>query len=96
MKAEAALEIQVESEPGDPEAMPKRFRLNGRKVEIAENIDVWHGPNYRYLKVKGGDGNLYILRFDEGRAEWELTMFQTPQAETFAPQLHIAKRCANG
>ena len=31
------------------------------------------GPDYCYFKVKGEDGNLYILRMDMGRAEWELT-----------------------
>jgi len=92
MKAKTALEVHVESECGDLGAMPKRFRLNGREVGIAENIDVWHGANYRYFKVKGEDGNLYILRFDEGRAEWELTMFQSPQAEAFDAQFHAAKR----
>jgi hypothetical protein len=76
MKAEAALEVHVESEPGDLGVKPKRFRLNGRDVEIVENLDQWQGPDYRYFKVKGDDGNLYILHFDEGRAAWELTMFQ--------------------
>jgi hypothetical protein len=92
MKAKSALEVHVEAGPGHPEAAPKRFRLNGRRVEIAENIDVWHGPSYRYYKVKGDDGNLYILRFDEERAAWELTMFQSPQAETFAAGLYTVKQ----
>ncbi len=92
MRAKLALEVQVEREAGHPEAMPKRFRLSGREVEIDENIDAWHGPSYRYVKVRGGDGNVYILRFDEKRAEWELTMFQSPRAEAFARQFHDAKR----
>ena len=33
-----------------------------------------------YIKVRGYDG-LYILRFDETRAEWHLTMFQRARAE---------------
>jgi len=52
MGPESALKVQVE---GDTGALPKRFRLNGRTVEIAENIDVWHGADYRYFKVKGED-----------------------------------------
>ena len=51
--------------------MPKRFRLRGCTIEVVDNIDQWHGPNYRYFKFKGDDGNLYILRLDEARAEWE-------------------------
>src|SRR5438132_5212974 len=45
-----------------------------------ETVDQWYGQDYCYFKIKGNDGNLYILRFDEGRAEWELTMFQSPGA----------------
>jgi hypothetical protein len=60
--------------------MPRRFHLGGREVEIVESDDQWHGADYRYFKVKGDDGNVYILRFDEPRSEWELTMFQSPKA----------------
>ncbi len=91
------MQIQVESESGHFGEMPKRFRLDGREVGIAESIDQWHGPNYRYFKVKGDDGNLYILRFNEGLAEWELTMFQSPEAEEFTAPLHPRKhRRADG
>jgi hypothetical protein len=58
--------------------MPVRFRFGRREVEIVETVDQWYGPDYCYFKIKDNDGNLYILRFDEGRAEWELTMFQSP------------------
>jgi len=80
------LQVKVESEAGPFGQIPKRFHLDGRQVEIAENTDRWYGAGYCYFKVKGGDGNLYILRLDEGSAEWELTMFQTPQAEAFVPR----------
>jgi hypothetical protein len=58
--------------------MPVRFRFDAREVEIVETVDQWYGSDYCYLKIKDKDGNLYILRFDEGRAEWELMMFQSP------------------
>ncbi len=60
--------------------MPRRFRFGGRKIEVIENIDQWPGPGYRYFEVKDEDGNLYILRHDELRAEWDLTMFQSARA----------------
>ena len=69
------LRVKVESEAGPFGQMPKRFHLDGRQVEIAENIERWHRAGYCYFKVKGDDGNLYILRLDEGRAEWEITSF---------------------
>ena len=71
---------------------PTRFHLDQRKVEIVENSDQWHGVDYRYFKVKGDDGNVYILRFEERSNEWALTMFQSPQAETSATQAYLEKR----
>jgi len=32
-------------------ATPRRFRLDGRAIEIAENINRWYGPGYRYLRL---------------------------------------------
>lgn len=78
------MRIQVDTDVGyGGVEMPRRFRLDGREVEVIENVDQWQGRDYRYFKVKGDDGNLYILRFNEGRADWELTMFQTARAHTF-------------
>ena len=54
----------------------RRFRFDSRQVEIAENVDQWHGADYRYFKVRGSDGNLYMLRHDEIRGDWELTMYE--------------------
>lgn len=76
------MRLQVESEAGYRGVeMPRRFHLDGRKVEVVENLDQWHGPDYRYFKVKGDDDNLYILRLDESRSEWDVTLFQRPHAE---------------
>jgi hypothetical protein len=71
------MQVQVEHRTGHlGVGMPVRFRFGRREVEIVEIDDQWYGPDYCYFKIKGNDGNLYILRFDEGRAEWELTMFR--------------------
>jgi hypothetical protein len=71
------MRIEVESDAGDSHIEePKRIRLDGRVVEIVETIDRWPGRDYYYFKVKGDDGNLYILRRDEAGDGWELTMFQ--------------------
>ncbi len=76
------MRIEVESYAGYHGAeMLRRLHLDGREIEVAENIDQWQGHGYRYHKVRGHDGNTYILRLDEERAEWELTMFQSPEAE---------------
>ena len=56
--------------------IPMCLRFGRREVEIVETVDQWYGSDHCYFKIKGNDGNLYILRFDEGRVGWELTMFQ--------------------
>jgi hypothetical protein len=63
---------------------PKRLRLDGRSVEIIENIDRWPGSGYCYFKVRGDDDSLYILRLDATRDLWELTMFRSSRADTLA------------
>jgi len=67
----------------------RRFRLDSRVVEVADNIDQWYGADYRYVKVKGSDGNVYILRHNKIRGEWELTMYQRSQSEGAPPQSDI-------
>jgi hypothetical protein len=75
------MRVQVESVADDRGVeLPRRLHLGGREVEIIESDDQWHGADSSYFKVKGDDGNVYILRFDEPRREWELTMFQSPKA----------------
>ena len=74
------MQVQVETHRGyGGVEVPRRFRLDGREIEAIETLDQWSGRNDRYFKVRGGDGSLYILRFDELRAEWELIMFQSAQ-----------------
>jgi hypothetical protein len=85
------MQVQVERCAGHlGVGMPVRFRFDAREVEIVENVDQWYGPDYCYFKIRGNDGNLYILRFDEARAEWALTMFQSPSDPFDAPPSRAA------
>jgi hypothetical protein len=54
---------------------PKRLIRDGRQVRITEVLDQWHGRAYRYLKVKSAEGHTYILRHDEVRDLWDVTLF---------------------
>jgi hypothetical protein len=54
------------------ECLPLKLYFGGHQVDVLEALDQWYGPDYRYIKVRGHDGGLYILRFDEPHAEWEL------------------------
>jgi hypothetical protein len=76
------MQIAVDS---DDVGNPKRIRLHGRSIQIIENIDRWPGSGYCYFKARSDDGNLYVLRQDEARDQWELIMFQSPLADARAP-----------
>jgi len=73
--------------PGGVE-MIRRFHLDGREIEVSDNLDQWHGADYRYFKVKGENGNLYILRLDESEGDWELIMFQSAESQALASHAH--------
>jgi hypothetical protein len=51
---------------------PRRLEVDGRRVEVVEVIDRWFGEDHSYFKVRGEDGNVYLLRHDESRDRWEL------------------------
>jgi hypothetical protein len=63
------------------EEVPRRFFLGERRVEIAEILDRWLDPEYRYFKVRGDDGGVYILRHDVPKASWEMTLFDSGTRE---------------
>jgi len=77
-----ALQVRVETYV-DRDGVEKvhRIRFDSRQIEIAENIDQWHGADYRYFKVRGSDGTLYMLRHNETRADWELMMYERTQSQ---------------
>ena len=77
MNEKHAIQVQAESylDQNGVEKL-RRVRLDSRQIEIAENIDQWHGPDYRYFKVRGSDGSLYIFRQNETQGDWALTMYE--------------------
>jgi hypothetical protein len=65
----------------DGEREPVEFVLGARQVAVELIVDRWLGSGYRYFKLLGRDGALYILRYDETSGEWELTFFErTPRS----------------
>ena len=94
---EHPMQVRVETyvDEGGAEKL-RRIRLDGKVVEVADNIDRWYGADYRYVKVRGSDGNTYILRLDEIRAEWELTMYQRSQPQGAAAILHPSAHWEGG
>ncbi len=71
------LAIRVECYAGyRGEETPRRFWIGERAIEVAEVLDRWLAPDHRYFKVRGDDGDAYILRHDSAADRWELTHFR--------------------
>lgn len=65
------------------EESPRRFFLGERGIEVIEILDRWLDPEYRYFKVRGDDGGVYILRHDVPKDRWEMILFDSSaRAET--------------
>lgn len=75
------MRVQVETYVDQGVEKLSKIRFDGREIQVTQNIDQWHGADYRYFRVSGSDGNLYILRHNELRADWELTMYERTQPQ---------------
>jgi hypothetical protein len=75
---EDTLVLRVECYAGyRGEQTPTRFFIGQRKVEVAEVLDRWIGPDHRYFKLRGDDSGIYLLRHDERSDRWELTVYDS-------------------
>ena len=55
---------------------PRTLILGDRRIAVADVVDAWLAPDYRYFRLRGADGNTYLVRHDERSDGWELTMFR--------------------
>ncbi len=70
--------IRVECYAGHhAEESPRRFFLGQREIRVSEIIDRWLDPDYSYFKVRGDDGDIYILRNDRIADTWQMTLFSS-------------------
>ena len=58
------------------EETPRALVIGDRRVAVVEVLDRWLAPDHRYFKLKGDDGDVYIVRYSETAGAWELTMFE--------------------
>jgi hypothetical protein len=63
------------------EQTPRTLILADRRIAVVEVLDAWLAPDHRYFKLKGEDGDTYLVRHDERRGLWELTMFRTERTD---------------
>jgi len=66
--------LQVECYAGHRgDEKPRMLLIDERKIFVGEVLDSWLGPDHRYFKLKGDDGEVYIIRQDTTSGSWELT-----------------------
>jgi len=78
MPEQPLLSIDVECYAGHRgEQTPRTLILGDRRIDVAEVLDAWLAPDHRYFKLRGEDGDTYLVRRDERSDTWELTMFRS-------------------
>lgn len=55
---------------------PVQFTFHGRTFDVTELDDQWYSPDAIYFRVRANDGQLYVLRHDEGQGFWTLEAFR--------------------
>lgn len=76
------MRIRVKCHPGRRgEAVPDVLQMDDRSVRVAEVVDQWWGPGYRYIKVRDEEGNVYVVHLAESEGQWTLRMFQSPKGQ---------------
>jgi hypothetical protein len=81
MLEQRLLKVGVECYAGHRgEQTPRTLILGDRPIDIAEVVDAWLPPEYRYVKLRGADDNTYLVRYDERANTWELAMFRAERA----------------
>jgi hypothetical protein len=72
------LGVRVECYAGyRSEQEPRRFHLGARTIEVLRILDRWLAPDHRYFKLRGSDGDTYLLRHDPTAEQWELVLYQS-------------------
>lgn len=57
------------------EETPRAIAIGARRIAVVEVLDRWLAPDHRYFKLRGDDGDRYIVRHEVTTGVWELTMF---------------------
>jgi hypothetical protein len=67
------MQIAVECYAGyRGEETPWRFFIGERSVQVARIVDRWVTPDYRYFRVEGDDGRVYVLGQILASGKWKL------------------------
>ena len=67
------IEVECATEPATEQ--PLRFILGERTIEVDDLLDRWYGADTNYVRVRGRDGHLYVLKHLRADGRWELACF---------------------
>jgi hypothetical protein len=82
MAEQRLLSVNVECYAGHRgEQTPRTLILGDRRIAVLEVVDAWLAPDHRYFKLRGADGDTYLVRHDERSDTWELTMFRAERVD---------------
>jgi hypothetical protein len=77
-KEAEATAVRVECYAGyRADESPRRFFIGRREIEVLEIIDRWLDPAHSHFKVRGNDGGIYILRYEQGTDSWEMILYDS-------------------
>ena len=71
------------------EQTPRTLILGDLRIVVAEVVDAWLAPDYRYFKLRGSDGDTYLVRHDERSDTWELTMFRADRIDEYGDAQNV-------
>jgi hypothetical protein len=75
---EEAAVVRVECYAGyRADESPRRFYIGKREIGVVEIIDRWLDPCSSHFKVRGDDGGIYILRYDQEAGGWDMILFNS-------------------
>ena len=70
------MRVKVEAYSGyTANERPQRFTLGERTIEVRDIVDRWYGEQERYFRVSTDEGDMYVLKYSERDAAWELVSF---------------------
>jgi hypothetical protein len=71
------INVRVEAYAGyKADERPLRFFIGERCLNVESVEDRWQSPGFSFFRIKASDGNIYILKRDEGQDTWTLESFR--------------------
>jgi hypothetical protein len=68
------------------EMFPEKFGWPKAMRQVLDVLDWWPGEDHSYFRLKGDDGNIYIVRHYELEDTWDLVFYETGSKPVSATQ----------